>query len=139
MAKNEIAGLTSEQRRNATEALAKMNADEKKVNEIAAVLVSVMERRQALEDSFSALYDKLQTDSKNRATYAVQMKKDAEEIIMICEQFLSKYGNELGKTDLPSLNAKVDVINQQIREMRSTIERHKRNIERFEKIIKANN
>lgn len=137
--KSAVAGLPPEQRRKAAEALTKMNADEKKVNETAAALVPVMTRKQALEQSFSGLYDKLQSDTKNRVTYAVQMKKDAEEIVKICEQFLSKYGTELGKTDLPSLNAKVDVINQQIREMRNDIVENKKNIERLEKIIKANN
>lgn len=133
-----VAGLTPEQRRKAVERLTKMNADEKKVNEASNALIPVWKRKMELNQSFSKLYDKLQSDSKNRLTYAVQMKKDAEEIVRICEEFLSKYGNELGKTDLPSLNAKVDVINQQIREMRTDIVANKKNIERLEKIIKAN-
>jgi hypothetical protein len=134
-----VSGMTPEQRRKGAEMLTKMNADEKKVNETANALIPVMKRKQELEQSFSALYDKLQSDTKNPVTYAVQMKKDAEEIVRICEQFLSKYGTELGKTDLPSLNAKVDVINQQIREMRNDIVENKKNIELLEKIIKGNN
>lgn len=131
--------LTPEQKRKAADALKKMNADEKKVNETANAIVPVVNRKWELDDSFSKLNDKLQSDTKNQATYAAQMKKDAEEIVMICEQFLSKYGTELDKTDLPSLNAKVDAINEQIREMRTEIGRYKKNIEQLEKIIKGNN
>ena len=134
-----VAGLSPEQRRKATESFAKMNADEKIVNETANALVPVMKRRKELEQSFLALNDKLQSDTKNRVTHAVQMKKDAEEMVMIYEQFLSKYGTELGNTDSPNLNAKVVVINQQIREMRYAITVNKKNIERLEKVIKGNN
>lgn len=128
------AGLPPQQK----EALLKMDADEKKVNEAANALKPVWKRRLELEQSFSALNDKLQSDNKNRVTYAVQMKMDAEEIVRICEQFLSKYGNELGQTDLPYLNAKVDVINQQIRQMRSDIIANKKNIVLLEKFITQN-
>lgn len=132
---NPFAGMSAEQRRAAGKALKSLDEKDKFLGEAQKEYGAMMEKVAIRKESFNRTSEKLQTDSRNR-TYATQMKSDAEAIIQLYTDFLSKYENRLEKMGVARRDNTIDLLNEEMVDMRKEIEQNKKNLKIIADLLK---